>query len=85
MLSGDSCDTHEILLTNGDVIDSPTHSDDGSLEVEGACPDCGVDPGGIHHPNCDWARRPNGKQILIAAAEWPVEYETIESQTSLDR
>lgn len=83
MLNGDSCDDHQILLTNGDVIDCPTHSEEGSLGVDGQCPDCGVNPGGTHHANCDWARRPNGKQILISAAEWPTDKTPEYSQTDL--
>jgi hypothetical protein len=59
------CINHKVLLTNGDVIDSPRHDVGGSIDAsKNRCHDCGAKPGGIHHPRCDWARVAGQEQLL---------------------
>lgn len=43
--------------------------------MEGSCPDCAAEPGEIHHAYCDWARKPDGSQILIDAVTYWVPFE----------
>lgn len=65
------CIEHEVLLDNADVAIAPTHSDKGSLgSAKERCPDCGAEPSGYHHPNCDWARTPSGGQLLSHAVDY---------------
>lgn len=71
MATADGCIDHLILLRNGDVLPSPVHGEESSHVFDGDCADCGASPGGIHHPHCDSARKPDGSQILIdSMAYW---------------
>jgi len=59
------CINHKVLLTNGDVIDSPRHDVGGCFDAsKNRCHDCGAKPGGIHHPRCYWARVAGQEQLL---------------------
>ena len=42
---------------------------------EEACYDCGVDPGGYHHPGCDMEECPRCGGQLISCDCWPEEDE----------
>lgn len=75
-MTADGCEPHKILLDDGSVIDSPTHTSENSHIHDGRCVDCGAAPDGIHHPHCDSARKPDGSQILIdSMAYWDPETE----------
>lgn len=67
------CVPHFVVLRNGDVIEAPRHTQLSSLsprEAAGRCHDCGAEPGGVHHPFCDSARTPAGRQLLREADEY---------------
>jgi len=78
MIIENGCIEHKILLSNGDVITSPKHDSSGSLSLDhDECPDCAAEQDEYHHPHCDWARKPDGSQILIdAITYWNPETET---------
>lgn len=76
MFTSEGCVEHYVLLRNGDVIPSPVHGAESShvYDEHESCTDCAADPGGVHHPHCDSARKPDGSQILIdAMAYWDPE------------
>lgn len=71
MMMTDGCIPHKVLLEDGRVIDEPRHDPEGSLdEADDTCPDCAARSGEIHHPFCDWARQPDGSQILIESVKY---------------
>lgn len=61
MLGATSC-TVEVFHRNGKALSLPRYGEEirfGRLaRPVDPCHDCGVHPGALHHPGCDWAQCP---------------------------
>jgi hypothetical protein len=66
MLSGKSCTVTKFEFAQGSLTRIPFGKEPGPRVRAGTtCHDCGVLPGGYHHPGCDWERCPQcGQQAL---------------------
>ena len=58
MLTSKGCTFTKIKLENGQVYDRMKVGDEGWINKNERCPDCGAMYGGYHHFGCDVERRP---------------------------
>src|SRR5688572_27289451 len=69
MTTATSC-TVDVLYLDGRPVDVPPHLDD-DAGSGGACPDCGVELGGLHHLGCDRQDCPScGRQLISCRCPW---------------
>jgi hypothetical protein len=65
MLKAKSCDCSHIKFADGEIFEKIKYGNEECEAVVERCPDCGVEIGGYHHPECDQEQCPRCNCQLI--------------------
>lgn len=71
MRTAEGCIEATLVYEDGTEEPAPHHDVEGSPYTQSPtdrCHDCGAEPGGVHHPGCDWARDPRSDGQLLGRA-----------------